>query len=171
MVRTAAAQVVAAELDAHAGHEDGVIVLHDRWVPGGGGAYVDHVVVNAAGVRIVDAVQRDGRVEARDVGRFLRSDPRLFVAKRDASRLVVGTCRQVEAVRGLLGPYGDGVAVEGLLCFVGASWGRRRRPFAVGGVTITWPEELPRILDGPAVLGPHQVDEIARTLDRGLPCR
>ena len=171
MVRTAAARAVAAELDVLVDGGCGGIVLHDRWVPGGGGAYIDHVVVRPCGVFVVDAMQRDGRVECRDVGRFLRSDRRLFVERRDATRLVTGTHRQVDAVRGVLGAFADAVPVGAVLCFVGADWGRRARPFTVDGVTVTWPEQLPSVLGGPDVLDPHQVDELARALDRGLPCR
>ena len=170
IVRTAAAQAVAAELETVIDAGCGV-VLHDRWVPGGGGAYIDHVVVRPCGVFVVDAMQRDGRVECRDVGRFMRSDRRLFVERRDATRLVTGTHRQVDAVRDVLGSFAVDVPIGAVLCFVGSDWGRKARSFAVDGVVITPPEHLATVLDGPEVLGPHQVDELARTLDRGLPCR
>jgi hypothetical protein len=213
IVRAAAADTVAAVLDAAVAHAGDHVVLHDRWLPGGSGAYIDHLVIGPCGVWVVDSMQREGRVERRDVGRFLRSEPRLFVDRRDASRLVVGITRQVRAVRDALGTFGEDVHVASLLCFVGASWGRRRRLLEVDGVVVGWPEVAADVVTGVALvhdardrahgpsasrtpwgppsnghanghahangaangtrasLGPHLVDEVARTLDRALPSR
>jgi hypothetical protein len=211
IVRTAAASTVAAVLDELVVSAHDHVVLHDRWVPGGSGAYIDHLVIGPGGVWIVDSMQRQGRVERRDVGRFLRSEPRLFVDRRDASRLVNGIMRQVGAVRDALGTFGEDVRVSPLLCLVGATWGRRRRLIEIDGVVVGWPEAVPEVVTGATptngaranghrspepwaapsnghgdpnghgspngatnrgdALGPHLVDEVARTLDRALPPR
>ena len=65
------------------------IMLHDRRIPGTR-ANIDHLVVAATGVWIVDAKSYRGKVEQRDVGGWFTTDKRLFAGGRDRSGLSVG---------------------------------------------------------------------------------
>jgi hypothetical protein len=64
-------------------------MLHDRRIPGTR-ANIDHLVVAATGVWIVDAKSYRGKVEQRDVGGWFTTDKRLFAGGRDRSGLSVG---------------------------------------------------------------------------------
>jgi len=118
------------------------VVLHDRLVPGSR-ANIDHIAIGPSGVFVIDAKKYTGQVEARDVGGLFRTDVRLFVNKRDRTKLVDGVLHQVEVVRTALGPDFADVEVHGVLCFVGAEWGWFMRTKRVKGVTALWPKALP----------------------------
>lgn len=120
----------------------GVEVLHDRLVPGSR-ANIDHIAIGPSGVFVIDAKKYTGQVEARDVGGLFRTDVRLYVNKRDRTKLVDGVLRQVEVVRHALGADLADVEVQGVLCFVGCEWGWIRRTKRVNGVTALWPASLP----------------------------
>lgn len=147
----------------------GIVVLHDLRVPGKR-SNIDHVVVGPAGVFVIDAKKwkRGSAVEVRDKGSFLRPDLRLYVGGRDRTKAVEGVRDQVGVVRQALGPDLEGVSVQGLLCFVGASWGWRMRTRTVAGVTAVWPLGLPKLVTAAGSLGPH-VEQIADRLRSGLP--
>jgi len=76
----------------------GVIVLHDRRVPGTKGN-IDHIVIAPGGVFVVDAKNYTGRVELRDLGGFFRHDWRLYIGSRDQSKLADGMGWQISAVK------------------------------------------------------------------------
>lgn len=116
-------------------------VLHDRLVPKGGAANIDHIVVGPAGVFVIDAKNYSGELAVRDVGRWTVSDLRLFVAGRDRTGLTDGVLKQALAVRSALGREWSEVPVTGVLCFVKCSWARKTVK-NVNGVTVLWPEAL-----------------------------
>ena len=128
----------------------GVEVLHDRLVPGSK-ANIDHIAVGPAGVFVIDAKKYTGGIEIRDVGGFLRYDPRLYVNGRDRTKLVDGVLKQVEVVTAALGDEFVDVPVSGVLCFVGCNWGLVKKPKTVRSVTALWPKRLPEhvLVDGP----------------------
>ena len=76
---------------------DRAVMLHDRRIPGSR-ANIDHLVVAASGIWIIDAKSYKGRVEQRDVGKWLKTDNRLYVNGRDQTKLVGGLARQINAV-------------------------------------------------------------------------
>lgn len=82
-------------LSQHLGHR--AVVLHDRRVPGTRGN-IDHIVVAATGVWVIDAKQYRGRVEQRDKGGWFRTDWRLYVGGRDRTKLVTQMGWQLKAV-------------------------------------------------------------------------
>jgi hypothetical protein len=127
------------------------VVLDDRWVPPTK-TRIDHLVIAASGVWIVDMTQQTGKVVHREVGSYLRTETRLFVDGRDRTALVAGLDEQVGAVRAALSAAGMGtVPVRAALCFTTSEWGLLARPFTINGVLVTWASKLaPRILDGPA---------------------
>lgn len=118
-----------------------VEVLHDRLVPGKGAANIDHIVVSAAGVFVIDAKKYDGTLEVRDKGTWTRSDDRLYVAGRDRTKLTDGVLGQVDAVRSILREQWSDVPIHGILCFVGCDW-TRLRPKFINGTTVVWPKAL-----------------------------
>ena len=64
----------------------------------GSRANIDHLVVAASGIWIIDAKSYNGKVEQRDVRKWLQTDNRLYVNGRDQSKLVSGLARQINAV-------------------------------------------------------------------------
>lgn len=72
-------------------------VLHDRRVPGTRGN-IDHIVIVQGGVFIVDAKHLKGEIRLRDRGGWFRTDWRLYVGRRDQSKLAAGLSWQVQAV-------------------------------------------------------------------------
>ncbi|MEZ4502658.1 MAG: nuclease-related domain-containing protein [Dehalococcoidia bacterium] len=148
----------------------GAVALHDRRIPGTR-ANIDHIVVASAGVFVVDAKKYAGKVEKRDVGGFFKRDERLFVGRRDCSKLLDGMRKQIGVVRDVLAPNSEwaDVPIAGALCFVGAEWGLFSRPIELDGITATWPKALVKTFQGHEVLSPLEIDAIARALGERLP--
>ncbi len=135
---------------------EGIEVLHDRLVPQSK-ANIDHIAVAPGGVFVVDAKKYAGPIEIRDVGNFFKPDHRLYVKGRDRTKLVDSMLWQMDIVRQVLGIEFADVPVQGVLCFVGAEWGFRKKPKVLNGVTSLWPLALP---DHVTKAGPHS-DDIA----------
>ena len=144
-----------------------VRVMHDRRIPGSR-ANIDHIVVARAGVFVIDAKAYSGTVHRRDVGGFFRRDDRLYVGRRDCTKLVHGMQRQVEAVRPTLPEWFDG-EVAPVLCFVGAEWKLFSKPFIIGNVLVTWPRALVDLVGKPGPLAEEGIASIARDLAVKLP--
>lgn len=158
-------RVVGAMLDGCSG----AVVLHDRRIPGSR-ANIDHIAVSAAGVFVIDAKRYHGKVEARDVGGWLRTDQRLYVANRDRTKLVDAMAHQVEVVRAACAAsVVEAVAVQPVLCFVDAAWPVFGRPLRVRGVTVVQPTRLAAIVGAPGPLGPSDIDALAAALTCALP--
>lgn len=147
---------------------DSVIPLHDRAVPGTRGN-IDHLLVGPSGVWIVDAKAHNGQVECRDVGRWLKTDLRLFIAGRDQTRLVDGMAWQVDAVRRALEE--DDTPVHPVLCFTNAEWKLLSKPFTIKGVRCTWAKKLAEAINQPGPLTDEQVVAIATRLAEKLPSK
>lgn len=99
-----------------------LVVIHDRKVPNSK-ANIDHVVVAPAGIFIVDPKRYTGEVQKRDVGSLFRPDMRLYVGRRDCSKLVAGARWQAEQLRKTLGDRHQEVPIFMALCFVDSEWG------------------------------------------------
>ena len=91
-----------------------ISVLHDRGLPGSS-ANIDHLVVAASGVWVIDAKNYTGRVEVVDRGGGRRTGARLVVGGRDRTSLVAGARRQCNAVARVLPPLYPDVVVYGAL--------------------------------------------------------
>jgi hypothetical protein len=85
-------------------HDDTtVIVLHDRRIPGSR-ANVDHIAVaRSGGVWAIDAKNYTGKVQRIDKGGWFSTDERLYVGRRDCSKLVAGMAKQVDAIKNAIG--------------------------------------------------------------------
>ena len=148
--------------------EMGVRTLHDRQQPGRNNP-IDHVVLTATGVWVIEAQSAPGQVVSMDVGGWLSADLRLRVGGRDRMKLVTTMSKQVLAVRKALGPAWAGVPVWPVLCFVDAEWRWYARPFELRGVLVTWPRPACDLLAQAGPYSPASVDRMAAALHAGLP--
>jgi len=124
---------------------ESIAVLHDRRIPRTK-ANIDHVVVTAGGVLVVDAKRYvHKRPELRVEGGILRPRvEKLMVGGRDRTKLVDGVLGQIDRVRAALG---DGaIDVSGVLCFVDADWPLVGAFFSTRGVRVVSPRRLSEIL-------------------------
>lgn len=145
-----------------------MVTLHDRLRPGTT-ANIDHLAVAPSGVWVIDAKRYKGLVAHKDVGGWFSSDSRLYVGRRDCTKLAVAMSKQVAAVRTALGHDWTEVPVRPLLCFVDAEWPWFAKPFELRGVVVTWPRAARELLvrSGPCL--PATVGLIAARLEERLP--
>jgi hypothetical protein len=148
---------------AHAG----VVVLHDRLRPGAT-ANIDHLAVTPAGVWVIDAKRYEGQVTRRDVGGWFSTDVRLYVGRRDCTKLVAAMATQVAAVRKALGADWAEVPVRPVLCFVDAEWRWFASPFELRGVLVTWPRAARELLVRPGPYPAEAIGLIGARLDERL---
>ncbi len=157
---------LAASLEQSLG--DRAIVLSDRRVPKTRGN-IDHVVVATSGVWVVDAKNYTGLVRQRDVGGLFRVDNRLYVGRRDCTKLVNGLRWQVDAVRKALG--GRDTPVSSALCFTDAEWGLFAKPFTLKDVYISGPNALARRISEASLLTKEQILDCSLQLSTNLPAK
>jgi len=144
---------------------DRAVLLHRRKVPGARGD-VDHVVIAASGIWVIDAESDAGKVRGRDIGGSSKTDYRLFVGGRDRTRLIQQLAYQVQAIKSTLG--NSELPVRGALCFTDAKWGLFARSLGVGEVCITPPDALTRQMAAPGPLDKHDVLLVAIKLGETL---
>lgn len=154
-----------AGLDGLAGA--GVITLHDRLRPRTT-ANIDHIAVAPSGVWVIDAKRYSGQVAKKDVGGWFRTDVRLFVGRRDCTKLVTAMSKQVDAVRAALGDTSGEVPVRPMLCFVDADRQWFAKPFELDGVLVTWPKAARELLVRPGPLDAATAGLLAGSLDQQL---
>ena len=124
----------------------GVMVLHDRRVPGTR-TNIDHIAVTTNGVWVIDAKRYKGRPSLRVEGGILRPRvERLLVGRRDCTKLVDGVHKQVQLVRDALGEDGITAPVTGALAFVDADWPMIGGSFTTRDVHVLWPKRLQKLL-------------------------
>ena len=107
-----------------------------------------------------------------DKGGWLSTDLRLYVGRRDCTKLASGMEKQVEAIRTALGDaiiQGIAVEVMATLCFVDAEWPLFAKPFMLDDVWIGWAKALgERLLaDGP--IAPEHLPGLAQRVAAKLP--
>jgi hypothetical protein len=149
-----------------------VIVLHDRRIPGTR-ANIDHIAITRTGtVWAIDAKNYSGKVQRIDKGGWFSTDLRLYVGRRDCSKLVFGMAKQVDAIRAAFtgsASRESSVEVRAALCFVDAEWSLLARPFGLGDVWIGWPAALVDRLRDRASLTPDELASLARAVATALP--
>jgi Nuclease-related domain len=144
-------------------------VLHDRAIPGSR-ANIDHLVVAASGVWIIDAKNYDGRVERRDLGGWRHVDQRLFVNGRDRTNLTAGLEAQAATVATVLTANGElDVPVHRALCFTNSDWKPFAKPFTINGALITWAASLLDAIRSAGELDNARIDLVSRALADVLP--
>jgi hypothetical protein len=157
---------LAASLEQSLG--DRVILLHDRQVPKTRGN-IDHLVIAGSGVWVVDAKNYSGLVQQRDVGGLFKVDNRLYVGRRDCTKLVDGLGWQVRAVTKALGA--DEVPVSSSVCFTDAEWRLFAKPFTLKDVFVSGPNALARKISETSSLSMEQIRAIAVHLSTALPAK
>lgn len=121
---------------------EAVAVMHDRRIPGTK-ANIDHIVITASGIWVIDAKRYKGRPELKIEGGLLRPRvEKVLVGRRDCTKLVDGVLKQVELVQEVVGD----VPVTGALCFVEADWPLIGGAFVTRGVHALWPKRLAKAL-------------------------
>jgi Nuclease-related domain len=153
-------------------HDDEtIVVLHDRRIPRSR-ANIDHVAVTANGVFVIDAKNYAGKVRKIDRGGWLRADVRLYVGRRNCTKLVAGMAKQVAAVREALGEPTIAefeLEVTPVVCFVAAEWTLFAKPIRLGDVWIEWPKSLGERVAAPGPLAAEHVRSLARRVAAALP--
>jgi len=148
-----------------------VIVLHDRRIPGSR-ANVDHIAVTRGCVWAIDAKNYTGKVQRIDKGGWFSTDERLYVGRRDCTKLVAGMAKQVDAIATALGEpviQEFEVPIRAALCFVDAEWSLFAKPFALDGVWVGWARALGASLQEDGGLAPEHVRLLARRVGDALP--
>lgn len=159
-------RALAAKLEQ--GLPESISVLHDRRVPGSR-ANIDHIVVAPSGIYVVDAKKYAGQIRRRDAGGLFSIDERLYVGRRDCTKLVTAMAFQHRAVRQALAM--DSIEITAVLCFVGAEWPLFARPFEIDGVLVTWPRALVDRINRPGSLAKSDLVRVARVLASRLPSK
>ena len=141
-------------------------VLHDRRIPGTK-ANIDHLVINSAGVWVIDAKNYRGLVRQESTGGWLgtKENRRLFVGDRDCTLLVDGVNRQVRTVLEALAGH---TPVTGVLAFYRAEWPWIGKPLDINGVLVN-SRGLEMILTRQGALTPAQIEQIASKLAHHFP--
>lgn len=141
------------------------IVLHDRAITGRQ-SNIDHLVVVSTGVWVIDTKRYRGRVRrGRSRGRWSRRRT-LVVNGHERSELLSSARRQRAVVQAVVG---CGVPVRAVLCFTGAEWGSGASTFTVGGVLVTHPARLARVLRARGSVGPADRRAVAARLAHAFP--
>jgi hypothetical protein len=118
-----------------------MLKLHDRRVPPSR-ANIDHLVVAATGVWVIDAKRYRGRLARVNKGGWRRPDLRVTIAGHDQTKLIDGVARQVAHVRKALGDDFGELPIHGVLCFIDTEWGWLTKPFFLKGMLLTYPKPL-----------------------------
>ncbi|MGZ4709546.1 MAG: nuclease-related domain-containing protein [Acidimicrobiales bacterium] len=156
---------VGARLDAL--RSSGVVVLHDRRVPGKR-TNIDHIAVAPSGIWVIDSKRYTGEIRRRDVGGWRRVDVRLYVAGRDRSKLLEGVSRQAEVVRDVLGSEWPDVPIRPALCFIDGVWPTFGRPFELDGVQVSWPKAMAKQVGQAGPCPRDLIERVAAKLDERL---
>jgi hypothetical protein len=149
-------------------HDAGVVVMHDRRIPGSR-ANIDHIAVGPGGVTVIDAKNLHGkiRVEGRG-GLFTPRTKDLLVAGRRRTKLVDGMKRQMELVTATLASELPGVDVRGALCMADVDGLPMLRHLEIDGIAIDGPRHIAKLAARPGD-PPIDVDAVARLLAERFP--
>lgn len=149
----------------------GVIVLHDRRIPGRR-TNIDHLAIAPSGVFVIDAKRYKGKIEVR---KSLRGDPTLFIAGRNKTKLVEGLARQQEAVRSTLTATIPEMPVHACFCFLnpagqaGGSDLPLFRTQTIDDFPLFYPRKLSKRLKAPGALTELSRREVAELLIAAFP--
>jgi hypothetical protein len=139
-------------------------------VPGTRGN-IDHLIVAPAGVFVVDAKNYRGEIRIRNRGSIFRSDPGLFVGRRDCTKLADGLGWQIAAVTEALRATGvDPLPrVTPVLCFIDGDWPLISAPSEYAGVRLESPKSIKKLLAAADVLSAEAIALWARSLAAAFP--
>lgn len=148
-----------------------VTVLHDRRIPGRR-ANIDHLAVAPSGIYVVDAKRYKGKIEVRNP---FFSDPSLFIAGRNKTKLVEGLTRQRDAVRATLAETIPEMPVHACFCFLnpegqaGGSGLPLWKNLSINDVQLFSPRKLSKRLNSPGALSAESRREVVGLLSQAFP--
>jgi hypothetical protein len=111
-------------------------------------------------------------VQRIDKGGWFSTDERLYVGKRDCTKLVAGMAKQRDAIENAISePIRQefNVELKTTLCFVDAEWSLFAKPFGLQDVWIGWAKALGERLRAPGELAPEHLRMLARRVADALP--
>jgi hypothetical protein len=155
-------ELVAEALERRCG--EGVVVLHDRAVPGSR-ANIDHLVVASSGVWVIDTKRYKGRIQ---VAKPLFGQATLKIAGRDQSKLVDGLAKQVELVRATIADVSDSAPVHGAFCFVEGDL-PSLRTLSINGFPLLHRRSLAKRLNATGPLPAERVAALGAALSERFP--
>lgn len=149
---------------------DNIHVLHDRLIRGTK-ANIDHIVVCASGVFVIDAKRYKGRPSLRVEGGFLRErTEKLIVGSRDCTKLAGGVHMQMaRVVAALANANLVDVRVAGMLCFVEADWPLLGGDFSISGIDVLWPKRAVHMIRKIGPIDAASSQRIFRALAEAFP--
>lgn len=141
-------------------------IYHDINIPGTK-ANIDHLVINASGLWVIDAKNYRGLVRQEGSGGLLQTkkERKLFVGKRDCTSLIEGVRWQVEKVRAAITVN---TPVTGVLAFYQAEWPWVGKPLVINQVVIN-SKGLKQILNKPGEISNEQIEIIAAEIVKEFP--
>jgi hypothetical protein len=142
--------------------DEGAAVLHGR-------AGIDHLVVSAAGVFVVDVSSDGGRVERRFRGGWHSRTEHLYVGGRDRTSLLAEVGQKRDAVASVLVDGFVNVPVVEAICLTDAQWSRHDEILRFGDVHVLSPGSLVALLRAAGGLGADAIVRIERRLVLRLP--
>ncbi len=149
--------------------DDQAVVLHSRRLPGSG-QIIDHVVVAASGVWVIDSNDSTGRVTERNVGGWFKQESQLCLDDSDQTGLLRSIGRASDAIEDELSQLDvDGLSLDRVICFTAAEWPRVfARPLRIADTWITWPGNLAEMIVSDGPLGASAIATVAARLDESL---
>jgi hypothetical protein len=162
----------AAQLQKHL-RKTGVVLLHDRRIPGRGRANIDHLAIGPGGITVIDTKAARGRIQLTKVGGLL--SPRrevLLVNGRDRTQQLDALDRQIETIKCVLAKAGIAeIDVRGALCYPDIDGlpmlrqlrARKRK------LVIDDPRGVAKLTRRAGALGQGDVERIAEQLALRLP--
>jgi len=150
----------------------GATVLNDRRVPRTRGN-IDHIAIAPAGVFVVDTKLYKGLIRVRDRGGWFKRDKRLYVGRRDCSRLADNMSWQVGSVQRVINSAGgqfNHVTVLPVLCFVDGEWSVMTPP-SYRGVRLEGLRSIKQLITRHQVLGTTDIAAISQVLSIAFPTK
>lgn len=139
----------------------GVIVLHDRRIPGSR-SNIDHICVSRAGVTVIDSKNWKGKPQV------VRGE--LRVDGRRRPKVIEGMQRQMDVVRRALGEaHFDQVPVRGAICWLQVDALPVLKRLRCGEVRIDGPRPIAKFVRSGTGLAEELVPIVGDTLLAGLP--
>ena len=150
---------------------DTATVLHAR-KPAKGRSDIDHLIVAASGVWIVNTKSDHGRVERRDLGTWRTADLRLYIDGRDQTKILERFVPQKHAVRAALDPTGIvGVPIHSVLLFTDRDPKGSNAAIDIRGVRAVWARKLIELVTEPGPLDLAAREAIVTQLGTTLKAR
>jgi hypothetical protein len=148
----------------------GVLLLHDRLVPGAGRQNIDHIAVGPGGITVIDTKNYKGKVRVQRIGGlFAPSRTILSIKGRDQSKLVTGVEKQIGFVREALDANGHAdLEIRGALCFSNVDGLPLLGHPSLRGIQIDGARATAKLAKRPGDLAEARVEELWQLIGQRL---